>query len=207
MLVDNIFFNSMSIPLLIQMLRTPSTFPSCKSILFPWLACYFVSGSHSDKISLLFKKKTLFVIYHRHLKLGNWQPHVNLLHVTDQYFLLDCITCILFLIILQLGPYLRFWIGCMYSFYTFVKSYYWKQIFYVMSILCTFNMYKLTYHVLITVHHWVISPHHIIFHFSTIHFIHKLLGVSRIYSKNLVSTELSFLMYSQFEKKMKIPYK
>lgn len=119
---------------------TPSTFPSCKSILFPWLACYFVSGSHSDKISLLFKKKTLFVIYYRHLKLGNWQPHVNLLHVTDQYFLLDCITCILFLIILQLGPYLRFWIGCMYSFYTFVKSYYWKQIFYVMSILCTFNM-------------------------------------------------------------------
>lgn len=108
MLVDNIFFNSMSIPLLIQMLRTPSTFPSCKSILFPWLACYFVSGSHRDKISLLFKKKTLFVIYHRHLKLGNWQPHVNLLHVTDQYFLLDCITCILFLIILQLGPYLRF---------------------------------------------------------------------------------------------------
>lgn len=107
---------------------------------FPWLACYFVSGSHSDKISLLFKKKTLFVIYHRHLKLGNWQPHVNLLHVTDQYFLLDCITCILFLIILQLGPYLRFWIGSMYSFYTFVKSYYWKQIFYVMSILCTFNM-------------------------------------------------------------------
>lgn len=92
-------------------------------------------------------------------------------------------------------------------FYTFVKSYYWKQIFYVMSILCTFNMYKLTYHVLITVHHWVISPHHIIFHFSTIHFIHKLLGVSRIYSKNLVCTELSFLMYSQFEKKMKIPYK
>lgn len=207
MLVDNIFFNSMSIPLLIQMLRTPSTFPSCKSILFPWLACYFVSGSHRDKISLLFKKKKLLVIYHRHLKLGNWQPHVNLLHVTDQYFLLDCVTCILFLIILQLGPYLRFWIGCMYSFYTFVKSYYWKQIFYVMSILCTFNMYKLTYHVLITVHHWVISPHHIIFHFSTIHFIHKLLGVSRIYSKKLVSTELSFLMYSQFEKKMKIPYK
>lgn len=152
-------------------------------------------------------KKKLLVISFRHLKLGNWQPHVNLLHVTDQYFLLDCITCILFLIILQLGPYLRFWIGCMYSFYTFVKSYYWKQIFYVMSILCTFNMYKLTYHVLITVHHWVISPHHIIFHFSTIHFIHKLLGVSRIYSKNLVSTELSFLMYSQFEKKMKIPYK
>lgn len=187
----------------------------CYTIYFPIMQInfispigfYFVNGSHSDKISLLLKKKKLLVIYHRHLKLGNWQPHVNLLHVTDQYFLLDCIKCILFLIILQLGPYLRFWIGCMYSFYTFVKSYYWKQIFYVMSILCTFNMYKLTYHVLITVHHWVISPHHIIFHFSTIHFIHKLLGVSRIYSKNLVSTELSFLMYSQFEKKMKIPYK
>lgn len=120
----------------------------CYTIYFPIMQINFIS-----LIGLLlcewkpqwqnftpFKKKKLLVIYHRHLKLGNWQPHVNLLHVTDQYFLLDCITCILFLIILQLGPYLRFWIGCMYSFYTFVKSYYWKQIFYVMSILCTFNM-------------------------------------------------------------------
>lgn len=206
MLVDNIFFNSMSIPLLIQMLHHLLSHHANQFYFPDWLVTLWVEAT-VKKFHSLFCKRKLLVIYHRHLKLGNWQPHVNLLHVTDQYFLLDCITCILFLIILQLGPYLRFWIGCMYSFYTFVKSYYWKQIFDVMSILCTFNMYKLTYHVLITVHHWVISPHHIIFHFSTIHFIHKLLGVSRIYSKNLVSTELSFLMYSQFEKKMKIPYK
>lgn len=56
------------------------------------------------------------------------------------FFRLYYMYLILIIHILQLGPYLRFWIGCMYSFYTFVKSYYWKQIFYVMSILCTFNM-------------------------------------------------------------------
>lgn len=139
MLVDNIFFNSMSIPLLIQMLHHLLSHHANQFYFPDWLVTLWVEATVTKFHSFL-KKKTLFVIYHRHLKLGNRQPDVNLLHVTDQYFLLDCITCILFLIILQLGPYLRFWIGCMYSFYTFVKSYYWKQIFYVMSILCTFNM-------------------------------------------------------------------
>lgn len=121
----------------------------CYTIYFPIMQINFISliglllcewKPQWQNFTHFSAKKKLLVISYRHLKLGNWQPHVNLLHVTDQYFLLDCITCILFLIILQLGPYLRFWIGCMYSFYTFVKSYYWKQIFYVMSILCTFNM-------------------------------------------------------------------
>lgn len=138
MLVDNIFFNSMSIPLLIQMLHHLLSHHANQFYFPDWLLLREWKPQWQNFTP--FKKKKLLVIYHRHLKLGNWQPHVNLLHVTDQCFLLDCITCILFLIILQLGPYLRFWIGCMYSFYTFVKSYYWKQIFYVMSILCTFNM-------------------------------------------------------------------
>lgn len=121
----------------------------CYTIYFPIMQINFISliglllcewKPQWQNFTHFSANKKLLVICYRHLKLGNWQPDVNLLHVTDQYFLLDCITCILFLIILQLGPYLRFWIGCMYSFYTFVKSYYWKQIFYVMSILCTFNM-------------------------------------------------------------------